>query len=284
MSGRAWIAFGAVAFLWGIPYLLIKVALEDLSPLFVVWARVAIAAAIVLPIAWASGALRGLGAHWPSIAAYAAAEVAIPFPLIALGEVSVSSSLTAMIIAAMPLVVVLLGLRLAPGEQLGQRRLTGLLVGLLGTVALLAPAAAGDGASAVGVLLIALATCSYACSVFVVRRRLALLPPLGPVAAGLALACLALTPYALLHPPASAPSGAVVAALVALGLGCTALALVAFFYLAAKAGPGPASLVTYVNPSVAAVAGAVVLNESVTAIAVVGLVLTVFGSWLSAAA
>lgn len=282
MSGRAWIAFVAVALLWGIPYLLIKVALDDLSPLFVVWSRVAIAALILVPLAWRSGALRSVAGHWPWIAAYAAAEVAIPFPLIALGERTVSSSLTAMIIAAMPLIVVLLGLRLAPADRLTPRRLLGLAVGLLGTAALLVPAAASGPAGAIGVLLIGLATCSYACSVFVVRRRLADFAPLGPVAAGLALACLALTPAALAAWPSRMPSGDVVAAVIGLGVGCTALALVAFFYLAAAAGPRSASLVTYVNPSVATLAGAAVLNESVSAVALAGLVLTVSGSWLSA--
>jgi drug/metabolite transporter (DMT)-like permease len=282
MSGRAWAAFVAVAILWGIPYLLIKVALADLSPLFIVWARVAIAALILLPIAWASGSLRATAGHWPAIAAYAAAEVAIPFPLISLGERTVSSSLTAMIIAAMPLVVVLIGLRLAPGDRLGPRRLAGLAVGLLGTIALLVPAAAGARAGAVGVLLIGLATCSYACSVFVVRRHLAAMAPLGPVAAGLGISCLALAPAAIGARPEAVPSGDVVAAVLGLGVGCTAMALIAFFYLAAEAGPRAASLVTYVNPSVATLAGAAVLNESVSTIALAGLVLTVSGSWLSA--
>lgn len=282
MTPRSWIAFATVALLWGIPYLLIKVALDDLSPLFVVWARVTIAAMILLPIAWGRGHLRPLSGHWPAITAYAAAEIALPFPLISLGERSVSSSLTAMIIAAMPLVVVVLGLRLAPEDRLGPRRLVGLAVGLLGTLALLAPEALGAGAAATGVLLIGLATCSYACSVFVVRRHLADLPPLGSVAAGLAIACLALTPAAVLGRPTAIPSGEVIAAMIALGLGCTAIALVAFFYLAAEAGPRPASLVTYVNPSVATLVGAAVLNESISALALVGLVLTVSGSWLSA--
>src|SRR3954468_24229054 len=82
VSRRAWIAFAAVSVLWGIPYFLIKVAVEDTSPLFVAWSRIAIGAAVLAPIAWRVGAFRGVRERWRWVLFFAIVELAIPFTLI----------------------------------------------------------------------------------------------------------------------------------------------------------------------------------------------------------
>ena len=118
MTRRAWLLFGAVSLVWGVPYFFIKVAVEDgVPPAFVAWSRVALAAVILLPLAGSRGALRGLGGRWAAIGAYAACEVAVPFLLIAVGEQHISSSLAAILIASMPLMVAVLSVRFSPGRQ-----------------------------------------------------------------------------------------------------------------------------------------------------------------------
>ncbi len=137
MSARAWSAFAAVAVLWGIPYLFIKVAVDDgVPPAFLAWVRVLLGAAVLLVLAWRAGVLGSVRGRLGVIAAYALIEIALPFPLIAEGERHVSSSLAAILISAVPMIVALLALRFDPGERVTGRRLVGLLVGFGGVVAL----------------------------------------------------------------------------------------------------------------------------------------------------
>src|SRR2546423_7413599 len=108
MSRRAWLSFAAVSLLWGMPYLFIKIAVLEVSPAFVAWARITAAGLILLPVAWRLGAFRGMRRRVGPLIAFAGLEVAVPFSLIPFGETMVSSSLTAILIAAMPLAVALL--------------------------------------------------------------------------------------------------------------------------------------------------------------------------------
>jgi drug/metabolite transporter (DMT)-like permease len=115
----------------------------------------------------------------------------------------------------------------------------------------------------------------------IVKRRLSDVDPLGPVAASLAIATLLVTPFALADVPTEAPSGDVIASIVVLGLICSALAFLFFFRLIAEVGPSRATVITYVNPVVALALGVAILDESITAGAVAGLLLILAGSWLS---
>ena len=117
MSARAWTLFAAVSVIWGMPYLFIKIAVDELSPSLVAWSRLAIAAAVLLPVAWKLGALRGLAARWKTLTVFAAVEMAVPWPLLGFGEVHVSSSLAAILIAAVPLFVALLATRFDHSER-----------------------------------------------------------------------------------------------------------------------------------------------------------------------
>jgi len=282
VTSRAWAAFAAVSVLWGIPYLFIKIAVDDgVPPAFVAWSRVVIGAALLLPIAWRTGALRGLGRRRRALVAYAAFEIAIPFPLIAAGEQHISSSLAAIIIAALPLLVALLALRYSPGDRVGGRRLVGLVVGLAGVVALLGIDVAGRPDELLGAAMLLGAALAYAAGTLIVQRTLADLPSLGPVAAGLAIGAVALTPAALATPPTEMPSDTALVSLVVLGVACTALGFLGFFTLIAEAGPSRAAVITYVNPIVAVALGVTLLDERIGAGAVAGLLLILAGSWLS---
>ena len=281
MSGRAWFSFAAVSLLWGMPYLFIKVAVLEVSPAFVAWSRIAMGALVLLPVAWRLGAFRGMRRRAAALLAFAALEIAVPFSLIPLGETTVSSSLTAILISGMPLAVVLLALRFAPDERLTPVRVLGLLIGLAGVVTLMGIEVGGRPGELLGAACIIAATLCYAIASIVVNRSLGGINPLGSVAAGLGLSALALTPLAILARPVTPPSTPALLALLGLGTLCTAVALVLYISLITEAGPSRASVITYVNPAVAVVLGVVVLGESFTPLTVAELLLIVVGSWLA---
>jgi len=284
MTPRAWLLFALCSAVWGVPYLFIKVAVDaGVPPAFVAWARIALAALLLVPVAVQRGALRGLRGRGGAIAAYAACEIAVPFVLIATGERYISSSLTAILIATMPLFVALLSVRLSPGDRPTGVRLVGLVMGLGGVVALLGVDVGGRPDEVLGAGLVLVATLGYATAPIIVSRRLADLDPLGPVAASLALSTVALLPAAFVSPPHALPTPTALGAIAVLGIICTAVGLIAFFQLIAEAGPSRASVVTYVNPLVAVVAGVVALGERLGAMSLVGLLLILGGSWLSTA-
>jgi drug/metabolite transporter (DMT)-like permease len=279
MSPRGWVLFAAVSVVWGVPYLFIKLAVEDLSPGFVAWSRVALAALILLPIAWRTGALRGLPLRW--LTAFALFEITIPFPLIAFGEQRVSSSLAAILIAAVPLVIAFLALRFDRGEQPTRTRFIGMLIGLGGVVALVGIDIGGRGAELVGAAAVLAAAFGYACGPLIAKRHLDTGDPLGAVAGALGIASIMLLPLALGGLPSEAPSGDALASVIVLGVICTAFAFLIFFRLIGEIGPSRASIITYVNPVVALALGVAILGERVTAGVVVGLLLILAGSWLS---
>jgi drug/metabolite transporter (DMT)-like permease len=281
VSARAWILFATVGVIWGVPYLFIKIAVEELSPSVVAWSRLALAAAVLLPLAWRMGALRGLGERWRILTAFAAVEMAVPWQLLGFGELHVSSSLAAILIATVPLFVALLALRFDHAERPTPTRLAGMLIGLAGVIALVGIDLGGDGQALLGALAIILVAFLYAVGPMIVKRRLSDVDPLGPVAASVGIATLLVTPFALADLPDSTPSADTLASVAVLGLLCSALAFLFFFRLIAEVGPGRATVITYINPVVALALGVAVLDESVTTGVVAGLLLILAGSWLS---
>jgi len=282
MSSRAWILFAAVSLLWGVPYLFIKIAVDGgASPFLVAWGRVAIGAALLLPIAWKLGYLGQLRRRTKPLIAFAAAECAIPWWLIPLGEQHVSSSLAAILIASLPLLIALLAIRYDQSERVGGSRLVGLLIGLAGVVLLLGIEVAGSTDELLGAGAILLATLCYAIGPLIVRRHFTDVDAIGPVAVALALSTLMLAPAGIASIPGAEVSGDALASIGVLGSLCSALALMLFFALIKDVGAGKASVITYVNPVVAVALGVALLGESVGAAAVAGLLLILAGSWLS---
>ena len=282
MSPRAWVAFAAVSTLWGIPYLFIKVAVEDgVPPAFLAWVRVVLGAAVLLALARAAGVLGPLRGRWRWLTVFAIVEVVFPFPLIAAGEQHVSSSLAAIIVAAAPLFVALLALRFDDSERVGGTRLAGLLLGLVGVAALVGIDATGSGEELLGAAAVLFSAFCYAVGPMVLKRHLADLDPRASMGAALAIAALVLTPAALLAPPAAMPSGEALASLVVLGIFCTAAAFAFYGALVAEAGAGRALVITYIAPVVAVALGVAVLGERPGAGAAAGLLLILAGSWLA---
>jgi drug/metabolite transporter (DMT)-like permease len=281
MSARAWTLFAAVSVLWGIPYLFIKLAVEDLSPVMVAWGRIAVAFAVLLPYAINKGALRGLGKAWKPLLIYSIVEIVLPWPLIGFGEQRVSSGLAAILIAAVPLVVALMALRVDPDERAEGARLVGLMIGFAGVVVLLGLDVAGRPGELLGALAILLAAVGYAAGPMIIKHRFGDFDPLGPVTASMGISLLVLTPPALASAPTSMPSGDTIVSVLVLGLACSALAFLLFFALIGEVGPGKATVITYVNPVVAVALGVTLLGERLGPSAVAGLLLILAGSWLS---
>jgi drug/metabolite transporter (DMT)-like permease len=281
VTARAWALFTAMSLVWGIPYLFIKIAVDHgLAPLLVAWGRVALGALVLLPIAWRTGALRGLGTRARWIATFALFEIVIPFPLISYGEVHVASSLTAILIAALPLIVAAVTLRVEPEERVSASRLAGMLCGLAGVVLLVGFDLAGDSEELLGAACIMVATCGYAIGPMIIRHRLSALDPRGVAAAALTVGAVVLAPSLALAPGTTVDASAI-ASVAVLGVVCSALAFVLFFALIVEAGPTRAAVITYINPAVAVLLGVLILDERLGAASIAGLVLILAGSWIS---
>ncbi len=281
MSARGWALFAAMSVIWGAPYLFIKIAVDEMTPAFVAWSRIALGAAVLLPAAWKLGALRGLGNRWRALVVFAVVEMAIPWPLIGFGEQRISSSATAILIASLPLVVAFLALRFDHAERPTPTRLVGMLVGLAGVVVLLGIDIGGRSAELLGAAAILVATVGYAIGPMIVKLRLSHLEPLGPVTAAMVIGSFMLAPFAVTDFPTETPSVEALASLAVLGVVCSALAFLLFFALITEVGPSRATVITYVNPTVALALGVAVLGEQVTAGAIAGLLLILAGSWLA---
>jgi drug/metabolite transporter (DMT)-like permease len=205
----------------------------------------------------------------------------VPFPLIAFGEQRVASSIAAILVAALPLVLALLAPRFAGDDRVTGLRLAGLGVGLAGVVTLVGVEVSGSAAELLGAGAILLGLAGYAAGALIITRSLADVPPIGPVTGALAVATVLLAPPALLDPPAAVPSGDALVSIVLLGVLCTALAFVLMFALIGSIGPSRASVITYVNPVVAVALGVAFLGEPITGGAVAGLLLILAGSYLA---
>jgi len=282
MTPRAWAAFAAVSVLWGIPYLFIKIAVDDgVPPLFLAWVRVALGAAVLLALAKRAGILGSVRGRWRIVVLYAVIEIAIPFPLIAEGERHVASSLAAILISSVPMIIAVLALRFDPSERVTGFRLVGLFVGFAGVVLLVGVDVAGKPDELLGAGAVLLAALGYAVGPMILNRRLGDLDPRVSMGCSLLAAAVVLTPFGATAVPATTPSGDALIALAVLGLLCTAAAFVLFGVLIAEVGPGRAAIITYIAPVVAVALGVAVLGESIGIGSVAGLLLILGGSWLS---
>jgi drug/metabolite transporter (DMT)-like permease len=279
MTRRGWLLFAAMCVIWGVPYLLIRVAVRELTPVTLVFARTGIAALLLLPVAALRSELRPLLKLWLPMLAFTGVEIVAPWLLLARAETKLSSSLTGLLIAAVPLVGAVVTTFTGDRERHGGRRWAGLLVGIAGVAALVGLDV--QGAGVVPLIEVAIVVVGYALGPIVLARWLSGAPPLGVVAASLGLAALAYAPFAAFSLPGSVPSWKVSGSVIALAVVCTALAFLLFFQLIAEIGPVRATVITYVNPAVAAILGVTVLSEAFTRGMGIGFALVLAGSVLA---
>lgn len=286
MSRRGWVLFLAMGLIWGVPYLMIKVAVEEISPALLVLARTTLAGLLLLPIAVARGQVRPVLPYWRPVLVFAVIEICVPWLLLGVAEQRLSSSLTGLLIAAVPLVGALLawlgGAQLTGGDDRPDaRRVLGLLVGLAGVGALVGFEVGGG--DVWSVLALAVVAVCYAAGPMILARWLADVPGLGVITVSLLMSAAAYLPIGLSHLPERMPTAAVVWSVVGLAAICTALAFVVFFALIAEVGPTRATVITYVNPAVALLLGVLLLDERFTVATGVGFALILAGSVLATA-
>jgi drug/metabolite transporter (DMT)-like permease len=269
-----------MAVVWGIPYLLIKVAVEDLHPAVVVALRCALGSLVLLPVVLARGGFAGLRGHWRWIAFFALIEITAPFLLLSFAEIRLSSSLTGLLVAMVPLLAALAA-RILGLDRIGPRRAIGLLVGFAGVALLVGVDVRGG--DLLAVLAVVGAAVGYAAGPIVLATRLRDVPSLPLTTAALAVAAVVVAPWAVVEWPSDtvAVPGEAWLSVAGLGLACSAVAFLVFFALIAEVGPARAAVITYLNPVVALALGAALLGEAVTLGMVVGFPLILAGSWLA---
>ncbi len=279
MTRRGWVLFMLMGVIWGIPYLLIKVADGGVSVPVLVFARTGIGALVLLPLALRRRELGVMRRHWRWLAVFAIVEIILPWALLSDSERRLPSSLTGMLIASVPIIGAVLARLTSDKDRLTVVRWTGLALGLGGVVLLAGPTARGGDAWAVTeVLLTAL---GYSIGPLIASRKLSDAPSLGVNAVCLSAAALVYAPFAALTWPHTVPDGSVIASIVALGVVCTGAAFMLFFALIAEAGPARATVITYVNPAVAVALGVAVLGEHLTPVIVVSFALILAGSFFA---
>jgi len=278
---RSWLWLALLASIWGASYMFIKIGLRDLSPAMVAFTRIGLAAAVLMPIAAARGALRGLRRHIPVIVLVGAVQVAGPFLLIALGEQEISSALAGILVATAPIFTAVLAIWVDHEERSEGARLVGIVIGIAGVVALFGLDLSGSGSALLGGLAVVLAGLGYAVGGFLVKHRLAAAAPIGVAASVMVASTMLLLPAAVLTAPSSFPALGPVAAVTALGVIGTGFAFALFYTLIGRVGPARSFIVAYLAPGFAVVYGALLLDEQITGTTLVGLALILGGSWLA---
>ncbi len=282
MTRRSWILLIVLAAIWGASYLLIKIGGRDLSPPMIAFGRIALGAAVLVPLALRAGALRDLGGLWGVIVVVSVAQIAAPFLLIALGEEEISSSLAGILVASAPIFTAILAIFFAAEERSEGARLLGVLAGVAGLVLLLGLDVGKGVPELLGGLAVVLAGLGYAIAGLLAKRRLAGVPSLGVAAIVLAVSTLLSLPAALATLPDEPPGLGPLAAIAALGIVGTGIAFAIFYELIATVGPARTFLVTYMAPVFAVAYGVLLLDEEFGPVTLAGLVLILAGSYAAA--
>ncbi len=279
MTRRGLLLFVAMCVIWGIPYLLIRVAVAEISPVMLVFARTGIGALILMPVVLARGGLRGIGRKWIPILAFAVAEVAGPWLFLFSAEQHISSSLAGLLVSSVPLVGVAIAPLFGNRAGMGPFGIGGLALGMVGVAAIVGLDFQASDATAL--VQMALVVIGYAFGPAIAGRYLKDVPSMTVTGLSLAACAVAYAPFAAMQWPQSMPSAWVLASVGILAVVCTAIAFLLFFELIAAIGPVRSTVITYINPAVAAVLGIAVLHENFTIGMGIGFVLVLAGSVLA---
>ncbi len=278
MTRRGWVLFVAMGVIWGLPYLLIRVSVREVSPAFLVFVRTTGGALLLSPFVVRRGLLAPLRAHWKPLVAYTVAELCVPWWFLFTAEEKVSSSLAGLLVAAVPIAGAVIA-RVTGSDRLDRRRLAGLVLGLVGVAALVGfNVGRSDLFAASSFVLV---VTGYALGPWILSRHLSDVPGPSVVVASLVLCAIVYAPVAVLQRPTGALSASVLASMAGLAAVCTAVAFIAFFALIAEVGPMRATVITYINPAVAVVLGVAVLGENFGPMTAVGFAAVLAGSVLA---
>lgn len=281
MSRRGWFLFSLVGLLWGVPYLFMKVALEELSTPMIVFSRLVIGVSFLVPLALREGTLKGAFKYWRYIALYAVLEMVIPWTLITNSQRSLSSGVVALLVATVPIWATLFAHHSGDSTAAHRTRIFGIVIGLVGIALIVGIESISDFTNFIALAQILIAAASYAWAVNMITRK-------APGVSGVAINGIAMTisgaifaPFAIQSWPSQTPSTNVILATVGLGVICSGLAFWVFFLVLAEIGPARASLVVYPNTAVAVILGILILREEITLALAIGLPLVLAGSYLA---
>ena len=280
VNRRALLLFAGLGIAWGIPYLFIKVAVGELEPAVVVFARSGLAAVLLIPLAVFRREVAVVLRRWRPMLAYTVVEIVLPWYFLSSAERQLPSSTAGLLLAAVPLAGVAVAFAMGRPARLTGLNWLGILIGMLGVAGLVGLDVGGSDLPSVlemGVVVI-----GYALGPAILSRWMPDLPGVGVVAVSLAGAAIIYIPVVLLTRswPTAWPSAQVTGSIIVLAVVCSALAFLLMVGLIAEIGPVKATTITYVNPAVAIIAGVLVLGERVTVWTVIGFVLVLSGSWL----
>jgi drug/metabolite transporter (DMT)-like permease len=265
--------------IWGIPYLFIRVAVHEISPAVLVFGRTFVAALILLPIALTRGGVRGIGKAWLWIVVFAAVEVGLPWLALSSAEQQISSALAGLLISAVPLVTLVIGIAFRNRQQIMTANLVGLLIGVAGVALIVGFDLRASNVVALAEMAVVVVGYSLGPTIF--ARYLSGIPSFTVNGIALALCFIAYAPFGVAQWPHTTPSAGVFGAVLVLAVVCTALAFLLYFELVKEVGPVRASVITYINPAVAALLGVAVLHESLTLAMLAGFALVLAGSGLA---
>lgn len=280
MTRRGVILFVALGIAWGIPYLFIKVAVSELEPEMVVLARAGLAAVLLLPLAAFRREIGPVLRRWKPMLAYTVVEIILPWYFLSSAEQRISSSTAGLLISAVPLAAVGIGFVLGRSTKLTALNWLGIVLGMAGVAALVGFEVGGSDVLAVAE--IAIVVIGYALGPAILAHWIPELPGIGVTAVSLAVTAIVYVPFVAVTGafPTEWPSLPVIVAIVVLSTVCSAIAFILMVGLVAEVGPFRATAITYVNPAVAILAGAIFLSERVTEWTIVGFVLVLSGSYL----
>ena len=279
MTPRGWFLLISLGIIWGLPYLFIKIAVETFSPTSLVFLRVFLAAAVLLPVVLYKKQWRTLRGHWRWVIVFALIEMAFSWTALNWAEQSVTSSFAALFIATVPAATAILARLLGMDDRLTGTRLVGLGVGFLGVGLLVGLDLTGSSLLAIAALV--LTVFCYSLGPIIIDRKLSTPPSLAVIAASMVVNSIVFAPLAYFTWPTGPIPTVAWGSVLILGLLCSAIAFIIFFALIAEVGPSRGTLITYINPVVAVVLGIVVLSEPITLGLIIGFPLILLGSWLA---
>jgi drug/metabolite transporter (DMT)-like permease len=281
MSRKGWALFALVGVLWGVPYLFMKVAVDELATPVIVFARLFIGAVVLIPLALSQKAIRSALQFWPYIALYAILEMVIPWSLITNAQKDLSSGVVALLVATVPIWATLFAHHTGDSTAAHRTRIFGIAIGLVGIAFLVGFETLNDVGNIRALVQVLIASVSYAYAVNMITRK-------APGVSGIAINGLAMllstvifAPFALTHLPTETPSSNAVLATIGLGVICTAFAFWVFFIVLDEIGAARASLVVYPNTAVAVILGIFFLDEKITLAIGIGLPLVLIGSYFA---
>jgi drug/metabolite transporter (DMT)-like permease len=281
MSRRNWFLFIFVGFLWGIPYLLIKVAVDELSPAVIVFSRVAIGSLILIPMAMRLGSLMPAIKAWRYVIPYAIGEMVGPWFLITAAEEKMSSGLAGLLVATVPIWATLIASMHGDKTVWQSKRLIGIFIGFIGIVLVVGIESFSGRQSIVAIFMILVAAIGYAWAVTMVTTKIPHIEPISINAVAMVFTMIVYLPFFILHAPEKTPSIEALGSVIILGIFPTAMAFILFFQLIKDIGTARGSLVTYLNTAFAVLLGVIILREPFTLGIAIGLPLVLIGSYFA---